>query len=150
MEIVKTAPRITQKTADELAKAFGNVNAGCEYVLDSWPGLYRNTLHDLKGKFLRGELMLMIDVMNGTYLTALIAGQQLDINIIDGIKLDGLDAKWEIDGPALNAKIAALTIFETACLEWWVQTFWQQKEHGNIEEYVAPLVSSEKKEGRKK
>lgn len=140
MEIVKVSPRISQKSATEMTKAFASLNAGCEYILDSWPGLYRQTIHALKGRFSRGELMLMIDVMNGTYLTPGHAGQHLDINVEDGIKLDVLDKKWEIDGPALNKKIAALTIFETASLEWWIQAFWNQDKHNKIEECVAEVA----------
>jgi len=53
----------------------------------------------------------MIDVFNSTMLTPMLAGQQLDIQVADGIALDALDKKWEIDGAALNAKIAGLPIF---------------------------------------
>lgn len=140
MEIVKVTPRISEKTAEELKRVFPSLNAGCEYVLESWLQLYRLTIHKLKGHFSRGELLLMVDVMNGTYLTPGIAGQHLDINVADGISLDKLDEKWSIDGPELNKKIAELTIYEAACMEWWIQAFWNQKEHGNLDEYVEDLA----------
>lgn len=138
--ITKTAPRISDKSATLYKSIFGNPNAGMEYIGDAFPALYRHTLHDMRGKFTRGELMLMIDVMNGTWLTPGMAGQHLNANVSDGIALDGLDEKWGIDGVKLNQKIGGLSIFETACLELWVQAFWQQEEHGNIEEYVAVLT----------
>lgn len=71
--------------------------------------------------------MLIVDVFNATALTPMMAGQQIDINVADGIALDHLDKKWEIDGAALNAKIASLTIYEAACLEIWANGFWYGK-----------------------
>lgn len=138
--ITKTAPRISDKSAALYKSIFGNTNAGMEYIGDAFPALYRHAIDDLRGKFTRGELMLMIDVCNGLWLTPMMAGQHMISQVSDGIALDGLDEKWEVDGKELNKKIADLTIFEAACLELWVQAFWQQDEHGNIEEYIAGLL----------
>jgi hypothetical protein len=135
----KIAPRISDQTAELLPELFGRLNTGAEFILDSWPGLYKRTLHGLKGKFTRGELLLMVDVMNGTILTPGISGQHLAINVADGISLDKLNEKWEINGPELNAKIAGLSAFETACLELWIQAFWNREDHGDLDKYVAAL-----------
>jgi hypothetical protein len=138
-EFKNVSPRISPKSQEFYAESFDSINAGAEYVLDAFPALYRRTIQLLKGRFSRGELMLMIDVNNGLWLTPGHAGQHMDIQVADGIALDALDEKWEIDGRALNAKIGALTIFEAACLELWVNAFWAQDDHANIEEYVAAL-----------
>jgi hypothetical protein len=138
--ITKTAPRITDKSAEWYKQSFPSVNAGLEYILDAFPALYQHTIHNLKDRFSRGELMLMIDVNNGLILTPRIAGQHLDAQVSDGIALDKLDEKWEIDGDVLNGKIAALTIFEAACLELWVQAFWERHEDLDIEEYVKEVA----------
>jgi len=138
--IIKVAPRITDKSAEFYRQTGGNLNAGVEYILEAIPDLYRYTLHTLKGRFTRGELMLMIDVNNGLILTPRIAGQHLGIQVADGIALDYLDGKWEIDGEELNKKVSNLSLFEAACLELWVQAFWNQEEHGNIEEYVQEMT----------
>ena len=138
--ITKTAPRIMDKSAEWYKQAFSSVNAGLEYVLDAFPALYQHTLHNLKGRFSRGELMLMIDVNNGLILTPRIAGQHLDAQVADGIALDKLDEKWEIDGAGLNTKIAALAVFEAACLELWVQAFWERHEELDIEKYVGNVA----------
>ena len=138
--ITKTSPRISDKSAALYKSIFGSVNAGMEYVGDAVPQLYRLTLHRLQGRFSRGELMLMLDVGNGSMLTAGMAGQHLGAQVADGIALDRLDVKWEIDGVALNTKVSGLTIFEAACLELWVQAFWEQEEHDNIEDYVAAMA----------
>lgn len=138
--IVKTAPRISDKSAEWYKTAFGSVNGGLEYVLDSFPQLYRQTLHSLKGKFSRGELMLLIDSGNGTMLMPSLAGQHLALGVSDSIALDRLDEKWEIDGAALNKKVSALTIFEAVCLELWVQAFWERHDEIDIEEYVRDMT----------
>ena len=144
--ITKTAPRISDKSAEWYKHTFGTVNAGAEYILDSVPQMYRITLDRLKGRFSRGELMVMVDVNPGA-LTARIAGQHMGMQVADGIALDHLDEKWEIDGKKLNEKIAGLTIFETACLELWVKAFWENHEQLDLENYVAELAEKQKARG---
>jgi hypothetical protein len=122
--MIKTAPRISEKSAEYLPTQFSNINSGMEYLADSWPTLHRRALGEIKGRFSAGELSLIIDVFNATSLTPALAGQQLAISIADGIALDGLDTKWGIDGPSLHAKIAGLTSFQAAGLEIWANGFW--------------------------
>lgn len=144
-DIVKTAPRIVEKTADFYRGKFSTLNSGLEYVLEAMPDLYAHTLHALRGKFSRGELMLMIDVMNGHWYNPHGAGQEIPPNVADGMALDALDEKWGIpDKWALNKKLLDLHQFERACLEIWIQAFWNQDEHDNLEEYVKQLSSAKK------
>jgi hypothetical protein len=142
MQKTKTAPRIGDKSAEFYTGHFSSLNAGMEYTADAFPALYRRTMHALRGRFSRGELMLMLDVFNATALTPGIAGQQIDANVADGIAMDRLDEKWEIDGNALNLKIRGLTFFESACLEIWSNGFWYGKRHGELdaEAWIAPMV----------
>lgn len=137
--IVKTAPRIFEKTAKFYRGKFNSLNAGLEYVLEAFPELYAHTIRNLKGRFDRGELMLMIDIMSGTLLMPWHMRWSLPANVEDGIALEHYDQKWEIDGDTLKTKLASLTIFESTCLEIWIQGFWNQTDHSNIEEYVAAL-----------
>ena len=141
-----TAPRIGDPAADFYRGHFSNLNAGLEYTADAFPALYRRTLHGLRGRFTRGELMLMVDVFNATALVPGMAGQHLGANVADGISLDRLDQKWEIDGEDLNAKISALTIFEAAVLEIWANGFWYRShpaEPLDIEAWIARLGGRE-------
>lgn len=141
MAKIATSPRITDKSAEWYREMFSSRNAGLEYILDAMPQIYRLTLHALRGRFSRGELMLILDAGNGTTLTAGIAGQHLAIGVADSIALDGLDSKWEVDKDALNNKIAGLTIFEAACLELWVQGFWRREvTDKKVEEYVREML----------
>jgi hypothetical protein len=124
MKTIKTAPRISDTAAKVITDGFSSLNAGCEYILNAWPALFRRTIHGLKREFERGELKLMVDIFNASILTPGIAGQHLIANCEDGIELDGLDKKWEIDKKKFLEKIHSLTIFEAACLEIWANGFW--------------------------
>ena len=135
------SPKINDSSAEFYPSVFSNLHSGAAYVLDSFPRLYQRTLHEMRGKFMKGELSLMIDVMNATMLTPQSAGYHLAANVADGIALDGLDAKWEIDGEALNKKLAELSVFDLACLEIWANGFWYRANRPNddFEAWVAQL-----------
>lgn len=138
-----TAPRISEAAAKFYPTVFSSLNAGMQYAGDSYPVLYRRTLHELRGKFTRGELSLMIDVFNATALLPEIAGQHLAASVADGIDLDHLDEKWEIDGAELNRKISGLTIFESASLELWANGFWYRQkaeEPLDLEKWLKQLI----------
>ena len=95
--MIKTAPRISEKTAVFLPEHFRNLNQGLEYIIDSFMPLFQRTMHELRGKFTAGELKLMIDAFNSTMLTPGIAGQHLPLNCSDAMDLDGYDEKWKVD-----------------------------------------------------
>ena len=133
------SPRVFEETQAWYAKTFESVNAGSEFILEAFPHLFKLTISRLKGKFSPGDLMLMIDVMNSAMLMPQHMGWTLPANVIDGIALDHLDKKWKIDGDKLNKKLAELHLFESSCLEIWIQGFWNQDDHSNIEEYVDAL-----------
>ena len=92
-----TAPRLGDAHAEFILKSFPTLNAGCEYILNAWPGIVKRTLADLSGQFTAGELSLIIDVFNGTALTPGLAGQHIAINVADSIDLDHTDQKWSVD-----------------------------------------------------
>ena len=143
--MVKTAPRINKSTADFLPDYFVSINAGCEYVLNSWPGLFKRALDEMKGRFTEGELSVMLDVMDGTIIIAGNYGRHLIGNCQDGIALDGLNKKWKIDKKVFLEKLEALSTFEAACLEVWSNGFWYSKNNwqtkvNDIEKYIKMLL----------
>lgn len=137
----KIAPRIPDTTAELLPQQFGTVNAGAEYVLSAWPNLYRRTIAELRGVFSYGELMLILDVSNSTYLTPGLAGQHLPLSVADGIALDGLDKKWAVDEESINGKIRELTSFQAAALEIWARAAWSNLD--NDPEFSAATATLE-------
>ena len=88
---MKITPRIQPPTAEFLEGLFRSRNAGAEFVLETAPVLYRRALNERKGFFSEGELSLIIDVMNSTFLNPGLLGQHLEMQCQDGISLDGLD-----------------------------------------------------------
>ena len=63
-------PRADVRTMDFFKMHFGTVNAGAEYALEAFYSLFRATLRELRGRFPREELLLLIDEMRDRELTA--------------------------------------------------------------------------------
>ena len=139
-ERIKLGPTIDKKIKSLIDTMWDKPNTGATYLLDSWPALYNLTLKELKGRFSKGELMLFIDVMNGTMLRPGLAGQHLHSNVVDGVDLDKLDEKWEIDNLSLMEKMNNCTYFQFACIELWCQAFWHRCDDLDIDEYVTRLL----------
>lgn len=139
----RTAPRIGENSEKFYISHFSSLNAGMEYCAAAFPEIYRRAMNDMRGKFTRGELMLMIDSFNSTVLTPGLAGQHLFIHIADSIDLDALDKKWDIDPGVLLKKIGDIGLFEKACLEIWANGFWypaDPEEPLDIEAWVKQLL----------
>lgn len=145
MDFKKMTPRVTASSHKFLKHNFRTANAGAEYILEACTSaLYPRTMHNIKGKFTADELRLILDVFNATALTAGSAGQHLVMNAVDGMELDGLDKKWNVDRKIFTLKLQSLSIFEAACLEIWAVGFWYGEDPDknlDINQRVAPLIS---------
>lgn len=81
----------------------------------------------LRGLFVANELMLLADCCNGWAkpLGSAWSIAALATQVGDGIKLDGLDTKWSVNGASLLAKLHILTPGQTFALvdaieRWWL------------------------------
>ena len=74
----------------------------------------------------RNEAMAVMDACNGLWLEDLpnLSYSLIWAEVEDAIRLDGLDKKWEIDGPALVEKLRSLTRTQTAALADAITRFW--------------------------
>jgi len=137
-------PRISDQARAWLAENFSSLSAGAELVLECNQVLYARTLQEMLGKFERGELCAMVDVMNAHMLTPFTSGQELPLSIADAVALDALDKKWEFDGRHLLAKLNSLTNYQRACLEWWANGFWYgggaDRPERDLDAYVGQLL----------
>lgn len=71
------------------------------------------------------EAALIIDVQNGVFaIPEHWIGQALAHQVEDGISLDGLAEKWEIDGPALVEKLIGLGDIACLALVDWAAGLW--------------------------
>lgn len=91
------------------------------------------------------EWKLCADSLNGVWMQeASMLGMTWG-GIADSIRLDRLDQKWEVDGPALVRKLQALSYAETIALVDLVERFWGDETGGFKfpgEEPVAPPRSA--------
>lgn len=87
--------------------------------------LYDRALREID--LTENEAMLIVDALNGVLIGA-DAGALLWANIEDSIRLDGLDEKWSVDGPALVEKLQAMTATQAMAVLDAAERFWQQPE----------------------
>jgi hypothetical protein len=136
----QVSPKIDDRAAEFYAAHFSTTNQGVSYTLEAFPAIYRRTLGELQGRFTEAELSLILDVVNGLLLTPQFAGQHLPAEVSDGVALEFLDRKWEIDGPNLIGKIQDLTIGQTAVLEIWAKAFWVQSPSPELADWCRALM----------
>ena len=134
--------KIIKYLHDEASGTYSDLES-IRTVVKSFEALYFSCIReDLKDLFSKNELLLMIDVMNGTMLTPGSSGHQISANVEDGIALDRLDEKWEIDKTAIIKKLSGLSLFQKTALELWTKKFWIQTETEgaiDIEAYAEQL-----------
>lgn len=122
-------PRADVRTMDFFKMHFGTVNAGAEYALEAFYSLFRATLRELRGRFPREELLLLIDEMRDRELTA---GQGFLEEIEDAIHLHGADKRWNVKKEDITKRIQGLSLSQRALLEVWAYGFWRAN-RGNEE-----------------
>lgn len=114
------------------------------FILQLWDQIWRRTKMTLKGVFSRGELCLIIDGYNGYRLAPQTYGSNgLAVTVSEMISLEGADAKWEVDGPEILAKIKALDSVQAMVLEIWANGFWYgmgTEDSKDFGEYVGQLT----------
>lgn len=72
-----------------------------------------------------GEWNLIYDVLNGAHLLPEMSLRgQLLAEVSDGIEINGLDAKWEVDGPTLIERIARLRLDQLVAVHDAALQFW--------------------------
>ena len=92
--------------------------------------LYQETINSIKQKFTRGELCMMIDILNGTYLDpytieiCLIASVEDSFNLYEGM----YEEKWGVKKDEMLEKLQTLNGFHLACLAIWANDFWYGSE----------------------
>lgn len=141
MEKKIVAPRIREGAKNWYGENFPSTNAGVVFILESFPELYKRALLEIKGRLTREELLLIVDVYNSTALTP--GMPMVDAQVIDGMTLDALDQKWDVDRKSMTEKIKHLTSFQSAALEIWANGYWYahpDKELRDLEKYVEAML----------
>lgn len=97
---------------------------------------YYALLHRSLPAFSAPDASLIVDACNGWFVEPHSA-PLLWAEVADAISLDGLDAKWGVDGPALVARLRALTPFEALAVCDAIERAW--KHLGAGEDIAATL-----------
>jgi hypothetical protein len=95
------AARTNDRTTDEQS-----TNLIARRDLERYYAVLRDSLQTVT--LTEGEASALVDALNGTLLEAH-TYSLLWANVADAIRYDGLAEKWGIDGPALVAKLRALS-----------------------------------------
>ena len=92
-------------------------------------------------KFTRGEQSMLIDIFNGTALTADLLGQHLTAQIEDSFRLypEMYEKKWGVTEKEMIEKINSLDPISAAFLELWAVGFWavNTSEPGELDDYLS-------------
>lgn len=142
------APKIRQGSAQFYERMFPSLNAGATWILEEFPALYGMTLAEMRGKFTRGELCMILDVLNGhgtilAYGGSGLAGQHVGLSIYDSFRLyPGMyEEKWDVAADSLNGKLSECTRWQLVCLEVWAAGFWEEAHRDTSpDEWAKPLL----------
>ena len=88
---------------------------------------YYDMLRRALPAFSEAEASLIVDACNG-WLVEPHSAPLLWAEVDDAIRSDGLATKWGVDGPALVARLRALTPFEALAVCDSVERFWRHPE----------------------
>ncbi|GAB6910136.1 hypothetical protein JCM12296A_59890 [Desulfosarcina cetonica] len=124
MAKVNVGPRISQETADWLSEKFGNRNAGAAFAIEILPSIVESTFSELRGRFEKAELGMILDVESGDLKEFLKGSPSPEIknSVFEAFRLyPGVyEERWGVDGKALNKKLSSLSLFQELCLKLWV------------------------------
>lgn len=142
------APKINESAAQWYEENFPSLNAGATVTLEAMPLLYQASLAELRGRFSKGELHMILDVMNG-HAGIMVLGGSMSVgyhippNIEDSFKLypGTYEQKWNIADPAgFVSRLNALPRFHLVTLEIWSAGFWEHYETVGTDEWCKPLI----------
>lgn len=127
------------KSASERAKKAGKSLAAC--IADDISLLYPFLEREkklLRGQFTPAEAKLMIDCLNGTIMDQ-VSIQMIEAGFQDGIALDGLDRKWEVDSKLFLKKFKDMPVLRKWAIFEFIQDFWNlvsQNPEVDLDDYV--------------
>lgn len=115
---------LAQRVSDRLTfNAVGNL------TLERYFDIISDQRNTLRRTFDQKELSALLDACNGVWNEPITLSVTLiELGVSDALDLDGLAVKWKIDGPALIAKLTALSQFERLALIDWIERTWQHPE----------------------
>lgn len=116
-------PQLDQEIEARTETGLITMNRVLERDLERYYQLIRRARGEAKSLLSEDEQALIADALNGIIFDAYYV-YLLAHNIADSISLDGLDQKWNVDGPALLQKLEAFSPIINAAIVDAVERFW--------------------------
>lgn len=134
-------PRVLAETDRRIDAGDASSRSGVlDRHLDRYFDMLARARRELRQLFSDGEIMLVVDTLNGVGFWDTMAVYFVGHEVADAISMDGLDAKWKVDGPALLAKLGNLTDAQALALVDSVTMWWNQVSKGEQPEHTAAAV----------
>jgi hypothetical protein len=115
------------KEVESRTQTGGNISESIRRDLGRYYCLMRAELGGIG--LTRNEACAVMDACNGLWMDdGTFSPSYIRVEVEDAIRLEGLDRKWEIDGPALLAKLQDLTISQAYALADAITQFWARPE----------------------
>lgn len=93
----------------------------------------------LRDRLSTAEIAAILDNLNGCWLSEPVSVRLIYANVEDGLA-EGLAKKWQIDGPALVAKLKALSFAESCALADASERWWNRVGNGEQPEFAEALA----------
>jgi len=139
---VMVGPRIAEENRDYLGEVWENPHQGAEWILASWPNLYRRTLQEMRGYWITMELDFILDAVEVTTFFPEMAGQSLLYTMQDGhvVLTAVLEKHPEIILASMIDKLKRMSFFSRACLEIWARSYRLRHLATPRGEYISQLL----------
>lgn len=124
---------------DKRADTTGERSMRVSRMLDRYFAVLQRCRQDLRKLLSDNEIALILDSLNGVAHYDTYSIQLTWAGVSDSIEMDELDRKWEIDGPALVAKLKVLDYAHTVALVDACEMWWNRVARGEQPEYGEAL-----------
>ena len=137
-----TTIRIEKKIAENIKKTFGVIEKGAHAMFTGWFAIQKRMMYELKEKFSKKELQLLIELQNSHILSPdACSPDMLSALVQDGCTYDGLDEKWKVNKDTLIEKVQKLSFSQSLILQTYLNNFWYgSKEEKNMDDYLSILI----------
>lgn len=142
MPVSKWTISFLPEVADEIEKradTTGERSMRVSRMLDRYFAILTSARRNLRKLLSDKEIALILDSLNGIAHWDTYSIQLTWAGVSDSIEMDGLDRKWEIDGPALVAKLKALDYAHAVTLVDACEVWWNRVGRGEQPEYGEAL-----------
>ena len=126
----KISPRVDKRALHALTTLFGGPYPGISFAVEAFPGLYAETLKELRGVFTRDELLYLISLSELHWPDAPLAGY-LSLSDVE---------RALTRPPEILAKLGGLTVFQRATLEVWAAGYLHRTTEAEREVWLSNLL----------